>query len=174
MIKKEEVTRIGQFNKPHGVKGELSFTFTNDVFDGSDCDFFICEMDGILVPFRIESYKVRSDVSALVKLKGVDSEQSAKKFTNTEVYFPNQYFPEIASSGVTTWHFFIGFKLVDITQGEIGVISDIDESTANILFIVEDGENEILIPAAEDWIVGVDGDRKILEVELPEGLTALI
>ena len=27
MIKKDEVIKIGVFNKPHGVKGELSFTF---------------------------------------------------------------------------------------------------------------------------------------------------
>ena len=33
MIKKDEVFKIGVFNKPHGVKGELSFTFTDDIFD---------------------------------------------------------------------------------------------------------------------------------------------
>ena len=30
MITREELIRIGRFNKPHGVKGELSFTFTDD------------------------------------------------------------------------------------------------------------------------------------------------
>ena len=33
MITREELIRIGRFNKPHGVKGELSFTFTDDVFE---------------------------------------------------------------------------------------------------------------------------------------------
>ena len=28
MIKKDEIFKIGIFNKPHGVKGEVSFTFT--------------------------------------------------------------------------------------------------------------------------------------------------
>ena len=37
MIKKDEVFKIGVFNKPHGVKGELSFTFTDDIFDRVDC-----------------------------------------------------------------------------------------------------------------------------------------
>lgn len=31
MIKKDEVFKIGIFNKPHGVKGEISFTFTDDI-----------------------------------------------------------------------------------------------------------------------------------------------
>ena len=30
MIKKEEVYKIGLFNKPHGIHGELQFTFTHD------------------------------------------------------------------------------------------------------------------------------------------------
>ena len=51
MIKKEDVYRIGQIGKPHGVKGELSFHFEDDVFDRTDADYLILEVDGILVPF---------------------------------------------------------------------------------------------------------------------------
>ena len=47
MIKKEEVYRIGIFNKPHGVKGELQFSFTDDIFDRVEADYLICLMDGI-------------------------------------------------------------------------------------------------------------------------------
>ena len=45
MITREELIRIGRFNKPHGVKGELSFTFTDDIFDRVDCDYLICRLD---------------------------------------------------------------------------------------------------------------------------------
>ena len=51
MITREELIRIGRFNKPHGVKGELSFTFTDDVFDRTECPYIVCEIDGIFVPF---------------------------------------------------------------------------------------------------------------------------
>ena len=56
MIKKEEVYKIGLFNKPHGIHGELQFTFTDDIFDRVDCDYLICLLDGIFVPFFIEEY----------------------------------------------------------------------------------------------------------------------
>ncbi|MDY3103734.1 MAG: 16S rRNA processing protein RimM, partial [Prevotella sp.] len=36
MIKEEDVYRIGKIGKPHGVKGELSFHFTDDVFDRTE------------------------------------------------------------------------------------------------------------------------------------------
>ena len=42
MIKKEEVYKIGLFNKPHGIHGELQFTFTDDIFDRVDCDYLVC------------------------------------------------------------------------------------------------------------------------------------
>ena len=64
MIRKEDVVRIGTFNKPHGVKGELSFTFTDDIFDRVNCDYFICLLDGIFVPFFLEEYRFRSETTA--------------------------------------------------------------------------------------------------------------
>ena len=82
MIKKEEVFKIGVFNKPHGVKGELSFTFTDDIFDRADCEYLICLLDGIMVPFFIEEYRFRSDTTALVKLDRIDTAEQARKFTN--------------------------------------------------------------------------------------------
>ena len=36
MLKKEDVFKIGQFAKPHGIKGEISFAFDNDIFDKAD------------------------------------------------------------------------------------------------------------------------------------------
>ena len=52
MIKKEEVFKIGIINKPHGVKGEVSFTFTDDIFDRvEDCDYLVLLLDGIFGSF---------------------------------------------------------------------------------------------------------------------------
>lgn len=173
MIKKEDISRIGQFNKPHGIKGELSFTFNNDVFDGSDCRFLICEMDGIPVPFLIENCRFRSDVTALVKLKGVDSEEEARKFTHQAVYFPNAYISSAEAADFTTWDYFIGFTVEDIKLGTIGEIMETETSTLNTLFIIEKDNQEYLVPATEEWIVGIDAESKILQVELPEGLIDL-
>ena len=68
MIKKEDVYKIGKLGKPHGVKGEVSMMFTDDIFDRVEADYLICLIDGILVPFFLEEYRFRSDTTALVKL----------------------------------------------------------------------------------------------------------
>ena len=94
MIKKDEVYKIGVINKPHGVKGEVSFTFTDDIFDRVDCDYLILLMDGIFVPFFMEEYRFRSDNAALVKFEDIDTAEKARMFTNVEVYFPVKFAEE--------------------------------------------------------------------------------
>ena len=173
MIKKEEVYKIGLFNKPHGIHGELQFTFTDDIFDRVDCDYLICLLDGIFVPFFIEEYRFRSDSTALVKLEGIATADRARMFTNVEVYFPVKHAEE-AEDGELSWNFFVGFRMEDVRHGELGEVVEVDTTTVNTLFVVEqeDGE-ELLIPAQEEFIVEINQEKKLITVELPEGLLNL-
>lgn len=173
MIKKEEVYKIGLFNKPHGIHGELQFTFTDDIFDRADCDYLICLLDGIFVPFFIEEYRFRSDSTALVKLEGVDTSERARMFTNVEVYFPVKHVEE-AEDGELSWDFFVGFRMEDVRHGALGEVVEVDNATVNTLFVVEqeDGE-ELLVPAQEEFIVEIDQQKRVITVELPEGLLNL-
>ena len=59
MIRKEEVYKIGRLGKSHGVKGEVSLQFTDDVFDRVEAEYLILDIDGILVPFFMEEYRFR-------------------------------------------------------------------------------------------------------------------
>jgi 16S rRNA processing protein RimM len=169
MIKKEEVYKIGLFNKPHGIHGELLFSFTDDIFDRADCDYLVCLLDGIFVPFFIEEYRFRSDYTALVKLEGVNTSERARMFTNVEVYFPVKYAEE-AKPGELAWNFFVGFTMCDVHAGNLGEIIDVDETTVNVLFIVKFGKEELLVPAREEFIVEIDQMHKVITVDLPEGL----
>lgn len=168
MIKKEEVFKIGIINKPHGVKGEMSFTFTDDIFDRVDADYLILMMDGILVPFFIEEYRFRSDNVALIKLEDIDTAEKAREFTNVEVYFPKKYMEE--SDEISSWNYFIGFKVTDKTHGNLGEIVDVDDSTMNVLFVIENEDDEVLLPAHEEFILDIDHEKKIVYVNIPEGL----
>ena len=61
MKRREDVYKIGRLGKPHGVKGEISFNFDDDIFDREDADYIILDIDGILVPFFIEEYRFKND-----------------------------------------------------------------------------------------------------------------
>lgn len=168
MIRKEEVFKIGVINKPHGVKGEVSFTFTDDIFDHVDCDYLILLMDGILVPFFMEEYRFRSDNVALVKFEDIDTAEQARKFTNVEVYFPKKFMNE--QEDVTSWNFFIGFRVEDVHHGYLGEITDVDDTTINVLFSIEKDGEELLLPAHEEFIIDLDREKKVMKVDVPDGL----
>lgn len=169
MIKKEEVFKIGIINKPHGVKGEVSFTFTDDIFDRvEDCDYLVLLLDGILVPFFIEEYRFRSDNVALVKFEGIDSTEKARTLTNVEVYYPVKFMDD--QEEISSWNYFIGFRVEDIHHGCLGTVVDVDDATMNVLFVIENGDEEVLLPAHEEFILDIDRKKKILKVDIPDGL----
>mgnify|MGYP003552018763 FL=1 len=169
MIKKEEVFKIDIINKPHGVKGEVSFTFTDDIFDRvEDCDYLVLLLDGILVPFFIEEYRFRSDNVALVKFEGIDSTEKARTLTNVEVYYPVKFMDD--QEEISSWNYFIGFRVEDIHHGCLGTVVDVDDATMNVLFVIENGDEEVLLPAHEEFILDIDRKKKILKVDIPDGL----
>lgn len=169
MIKKKEVFKIGIINKPHGVKGEVSFTFTDDIFDRvEDCDYLVLLLDGILVPFFIEEYRFRSDNVALVKFEGIDSTEKARTLTNVEVYYPVKFMDD--QEEISSWNYFIGFRVEDVHHGCLGTVVDVDDATMNVLFVIENGDEEVLLPAHEEFILDIDRKKKILKVDIPDGL----
>ncbi|MDR3261028.1 MAG: ribosome maturation factor RimM [Tannerella sp.] len=169
MIRKEDFFQIGRFARPHGVKGELSLVTDYDVFGELEEPYLVCEMDGILVPFYIESYRPKGRSVILVKLEQVDDSVSARYFTNREVYYPLAACKK-RPEGKMTWNHFAGYILEDAVQGEIGTVTDVDATTLNVLFRVNYQGRELLAPVAEELICFIDREEKRIVVSLPEGL----
>lgn len=173
MIHREEVYKIGKLGKPHGVRGEVSFMLTDDVFDRVDADYLVLDIDGILVPFFLEEYRFRSDELALVKFEEIDTQEQARNLTGCEVFFPRHLSDSDEES--LSWAEIIGFSLFDAQTGkEVGTIDSVDDNTINILFeVTTDEGKEVLIPASEDLIEGVDAKEHTITVRLPEGILDL-
>ena len=169
MIRQEEVYKIGKLGKAHGVKGEISFLFDDDVFDRTDADYLILDMDGILVPFFIEEYRFKTDDNALMKFEGIDTQERARELTGCEVYFPREMAE--GDEELLSWAAIVGFELIDANTGKsAGRIASVDDATINILFELEDGK---LIPASEELITNVDTKKQQIFINLPEGILEL-
>ncbi len=173
MIKKDDIVKIGYFAKPHGVKGEIALVTSFDLFDSQEDPYIICEMDGIFVPFFIEEYRYKSDTVLLLKLENLDSEEVIKPFSNIEVYCPKEWIDNSEFDAGISWDNFIGYEVYDTERGLIGEISDVDDSTMNVLFEVTKGDNVLLIPAVEDYIVALDHDKRSIKMTVPQGLFEL-
>lgn len=165
----EDLYKIGKIGKPHGVKGEVSFHFSDDVFDRTEAEYLMLCIDGLMVPFFMEEYRFRSDETALVKFCDIDTQERASELTGCEVFFPRDVADDDDDN--LSWAEIIGYSLIDsATSKNVGKIASVDDSTINILFELEDGT---LIPASIELITNVDKKRKEIEIELPDGILDL-
>lgn len=172
MINKNQLFPIGQINKPHGIQGEMSFGFTTDVFELEELPFFIFELDGIFVPFVVSEFRLKTSSTGILRLDGLNSEEDARTFSGLQIFILKEQLdllPEVEPG----LDYLVGFQLKDIEKGMIGVISEIDQTTENALFVIQQEDDELLIPVSEEYIREINQDNKIIEVELPEGLLDL-
>lgn len=171
MITLNDVYRIGTLGKPHGVKGEIAFPFDDDVFDREEADYIFIQIDGLLVPFFIEEYRFSSDVQALMKFEGIDSLEQAMALTGCDVYYPRDHGDGHEDDGIVSKAELNGFKLVDAASGKVvGTIKDLDDATANLLFVVSTDKGERLIPASHELIKKIDKHQQTITVAIPDGL----
>ena len=169
MIRQEDTYKIGRLGKAHGVRGEISFLFDDDVFDRVDADYLILDIDGILVPFFMEEYRFKTDHNALVKFDGIDNVERARELTGCDVYFPREL--SDSEEGDITWAELVGYTLTDAQTGQsVGTIADVNDTTLNVLFELEDGK---LIPASEELIDDIDTINHQIKINLPEGILEL-
>lgn len=172
MIRQEEVYKIGKIGKPHGVKGELTFFFDDDVFDRVDAEYLVLGIDGILVPFYMDEWRFKTGETALVKFCDINTKEEASELTGCEVFFPKHLSDR--GEDELTWDEIKGFRIIDESNGYIGKVTDIDTATVNTLLEVEtQAGNSVLIPANENIIIEVNSKEKLMKVNLPEGLIDL-
>ena len=164
-----ETYKIGTLTRTHGIGGELSMNFTDDVWDRADADYVFLEVDGIQVPFFLEGWRFRSDSVALLKFQDIDTSEDANEYVGADVYFPYDLTPEPDEDDEYTWRNFTGWHVTDINAGDIGDIDYVEDSTANTIFCI-DGK---LIPATEDFIDRIDAKDRTIYMKLPDGLLDL-
>ncbi|MDX2360256.1 MAG: ribosome maturation factor RimM [Crocinitomicaceae bacterium] len=172
-MNKADCFHLGYIAKLHGFKGEVSlFLDVTNPEDYATLDAIYIDLNNHLTPFFITSLKLKNKGFSAVRLEGVNTEESAKKILRKDVYLPAQILPEL--DGVHFYdHEVIGFKVIDESFGEVGILQQVIDLKVNPLLQVMKGETEVLIPLLEDLVTKVDRDAKELHVKAPDGLVEL-
>jgi 16S rRNA processing protein RimM len=165
-----EFSQIGRTQKPHGIKGEINIVFQKAEYVDIDTEFYFLEIEGIPVPFFVEEVVFCNSTTARVKFADVEDEKMASRYKNLNVLLPFENVENVQISDVSRWEFYVGFSIIDQKGNNLGVITEVDEATINVLFLVEKGDEKLLIPATEDFITAVDEKNKKVKMNLPEGL----
>lgn len=173
MILPEELTHIGTILKPHGINGEISATLDPEI-DPDRLRCIVLMMEGIPVPFFIEQWRTRGSEAVLLSIEGIDSEIEAKMICGKDVFAFKEDLPESEEDEN-------GFYVADLIGwtlfadgNELGRIISFDDSTMNVLLIVENTDGkQLYIPVAEEFITDLNHKDKTIAMSLPEGLAEL-
>jgi 16S rRNA processing protein RimM len=170
MINKDNCILLGTLAKPHGTKGSLQLRYSGlKAEDIKERGLVFVEIDGLPVPFFIESFQDKTDDMAILKIEGVDSETKAREFAGFQVYvMKNQV--KHKSGNVKELPGFKGYRVIDRHLGFVGYASEIVNTTTNPLLLVILEGKEYLIPVHEDIILDFDDKEKLIRVDAPEGL----
>lgn len=165
MIRLEEIAPIGIFGKTHGIKGEINLELNID-FDLENTPYIIVDIDGIFVPFFIEDYRYKSDTMALVLFEDINTEEQVRPFFGKKAYVKKDALGEDENDEMSI-NYYVGFTMLTPQRVVIGQIVEIDDSTANVLFVLD---NDALVPVGAIEVLDLDTDNHTMIVEIPEGL----
>ena len=182
MIHPDEVFYIGRLGSTHGLKGDLTFRFTDDIFTSDECEYLVCDIDGLLVPFFLEDWRIRSSETAIVKFEGYDNVNAVQILQNADVYYPKAAVGN-EQGELSSWKALTGFTVSDVKGGLLGTVTEVDDSSANTLLIVTpnpqcsmfnvQSPKDLVLPIHPDFIETLDINARTLQLRLPDGLLEL-
>ena len=172
-MRKEDCFYLGKIAKKFSFKGEVLIYLDTDepeLYENMESVFV--EFNKNLVPFFIENSSLHKNDFLRVQFEDVDSEEEADSILNCAVYLPLSMLPKL-SGNKFYFHEVIGFEIEDKRLGIFGKIVSINDSTAQPLFEVLNGEVEMLIPMIDHFLVEIDRKNKKVLMDLPEGLVEM-
>lgn len=162
---------IGIIRKPHGVRGEASvepWTDSPDRFTEVSRITLVSPDEALQREAAIESVRTHGD-RLLVKFAGLDSVDDLRDWT---IEIPDEDARKLDEDEYFL-HDLAGFKLIDESGADRGVVTEAYEGGGGILLAVTRGKRKYEVPFASDICTKIDRDAKTIVVKLPDGLDAL-
>ena len=100
------------------------------------------------------------------KFEGIDSELKAKNIIGKTIYANTKADDEINLIASDL----IGFDVVTDTDDSVGELKDVMWLPANDVYVVFNGEKELLIPIVNEVVLSVDYDKKEILIANIDGL----
>jgi len=179
MIRRDQLIAIGHYNKPHGVAGEIAATLSVDCDMLASLSCLVSDIDGIYVPFFVNSCRPKSATTVLLTIDGIADQRQATTLVGRDIFaLADECRPDDDDEDPDEQYYplegLIGLELLSDDGTRVGEIADIDDSTDNVLLLVDDGSgNSLMIPACDDWVVDLNPEAGTITMNLPNGILDL-
>lgn len=160
---------IGKFVATFGLTGELVLRHhlgKKTSLKGLET-LFIEKRKEELLPYFIESAKVKSDEELYVKLEGIGSRETAQAIVQKQVWLTEDEFHKYAGKSAPIS--LLGFHIIE-EQNDLGEILEVIEQPHQLICVILLDGKEALIPLHEETLLKIDKKNKKVLVKLPDGL----
>lgn len=164
---------MGKVIRPHRREGLLriqSFAQTEQSFLQVK-NVFLGLGKGAIHEYTVLSVRPHKNIF-LMKLKELHSLEDAERYRGADIFIEKDALSNL-SRDEYYWFELIGLKVYLNTGQYIGTIRHILPTGGNDIYVIRDGESEVLIPAIHDVVKEIDLKRKIMIITPVEGLLDL-
>ena len=166
-----DLLQVGVITSTHGIKGEVKvFPTTDDPTRYSYLKDVILDTGKEKIDLKVSGVKYFKQY-VIVKFKGINDINDIEKYKGSTLWVTrdnavpleeNEYF--IAD--------LIGLKVVTDEGEEFGELTDVMQTGANDVYVVETykDKQEVLLPVIDECVFDVDLEKGIVTVHIMEGL----
>ena len=165
----EDLFRVGVIANTHGVHGEVKvFPTTEDPKRFDWLKEVLLDEGKEKIPLKIQKVRYFKNL-VIIKFKGIDNINDIEKYNGMDLYVTREnaipleedeyYIADIIGSEVST------------EDGKFfGILKDVLETGANLVYVVEHEGKEVLLPAIPDCVKDIDTEEKKIVVHIMPGL----
>jgi 16S rRNA processing protein RimM len=160
---------IGRVIRAHSLRGEVSVAVLTDFperFETTEWVYLGNEFEA--TPYRLQSFRWHKQ-NVLLTLEGVTSRTQAELLQGQLVQVPLEEAVPLPDGSYYLYQL-IGLRVQDTSGKFLGTIKDVLETGANDVYVVEQEDQELLLPAIPDVVRSVDIATGIMVVHLLDGL----
>jgi 16S rRNA processing protein RimM len=166
----DKIIPLGRILKPHGIKGELKILFYNEGSNSLKKNqiVFLNNLDNEIFKYKIERifYFFKKNRIKFFDINTIEEGEKLRGYTlnilksdlpklNKDEYYLNDL---------------IGYLLIDSSNKNYGIVSDVLAFPANNVLSVTMGNKEYLIPLIDDVVLEINHDNKKIIIDPIEGL----
>lgn len=165
----KEKVPIGVLSNTHGLEGDMKFyLFSNVPSLVSKLTEAVAYNEHLKKFVMVRFEKVRkAHEYYIVHLVGVNTVAEAEKLKGFVVYVDKSFFPK-SKDGEYYFFELFGAEVYDESNVNLGIVDDIIETGSNDVLVVKKGNEEMLIPVIERYIVSIDKENKRIVIRVPE------
>jgi 16S rRNA processing protein RimM len=163
---------LGRITKVSGYEGAVTVKlerFFSEKLPHMESVFL--EIEGRPVPFFISASEYSGADILKLQFDGYDSSEKVNEFIGCQVYLTTA---APVGKKIENVQNLSGFSVLTSDNIVLGSVDEVIQNPGQwLLSVVSDMGKTILIPLHENFIVKIDKKKKILIMDLPEGLTEI-